>query len=104
VGANCPGRSACSLEVLGRHALTAGNATLKASAAADIATLYNHTSNMSKGGPTLTGYYDDEEWWAMGWLRCDFTAAFRHFLPCISRRFPSISGLMFAQFCSGRGS
>ena len=62
-------QSACSLEVLGRHALTAGNATLRASAASDIATLYNHTANMSKGGPTITGYYDDEEWWAMGWLR-----------------------------------
>lgn len=29
---------------------------------ADIADMFGKTSNMSRGGPTLTGYYDDEAW------------------------------------------
>jgi predicted alpha-1,6-mannanase (GH76 family) len=62
-------QNACSLEVMSHHALFAANDSLRQRVEADVANLYAKTSNMSRGGPTLTGYYDDEEWWALGWLR-----------------------------------
>jgi hypothetical protein len=64
--------NACSLEATAAHALlTQGgsNLTLRKRVGADIHRLYSQTTNMSKGGPTITGYFDDEEWWALGWLR-----------------------------------
>ena len=54
---------------MSHHALLAGNQSFKARVEADIADMFGKTNNMSKGGPTLTGYYDDEAWWALGWLR-----------------------------------
>jgi predicted alpha-1,6-mannanase (GH76 family) len=62
-------QNGCSLEVMSHHALLAGNQSLRTRVTADIADMFGKTSNMSRGGPTLTGYYDDEAWWALGWLR-----------------------------------
>ena len=59
-----------SLEVIASHAILAsGNETLRAQVVADIQRMHTQNSNMSRGGPFLTGYFDDEEWWALGWLR-----------------------------------
>eukprot|EP01052_Picozoa_sp_SAG31_P042864 SAG31_NODE_6948_length_1840_cov_1.426766_3_plen_351_part_00 len=61
-------QAANSLEVIAHHASIAGNTTLTSIVEADIENLYTQTNNMSRGGPFLTGYFDDEEWWALGWL------------------------------------
>lgn len=61
-------QAANSLEVIAIHAGIAGNATLLEIVEKDMETLYTETNNMSRGGPFLTGYFDDEDWWALGWL------------------------------------
>ena len=59
-----------SLEVLASHAiLDPDNETLRTQVEEDIQHMFQQNNNMSRGGPFLTGYFDDEEWWALGWLR-----------------------------------
>ena len=62
-------QDACALDSVAFHAQLARNTTLTDLIESDIHNMFNKTHNMSRGGPTLTGYFDDEEWWALGWLR-----------------------------------